>query len=243
MRLLAPGNRMLGRTAAANASSAVYMEGLIVKRQKAFLLGGVAALCIAFTGFAAAADITYSVDDTVGTGTVMGTITTNGMLGTIANFGLPPNQFFVSYDLTFAAGGQSTTIMGGPAVGANTGPFGFLGGNLTATATDLIWGFNGTNTSLIFQNSLPSASVCWILSGGSAGNNSAAASNCGITGAGGAQASGMTLALSSSNINRMPLSGSVVFATVAKAAVPEPGSLGLLVAGLAGMIGLRKRRV
>jgi len=219
------------------------MEGLIVKRQKAFLLGGVSALCIAFTGFAAAADITYSVDDTVGTGTVMGTITTNGMLGTIANFGLPPNQFFVSYDLTFAAGGQSTTIMGGPAVGANTGPFGFLGGNLTATATDLIWGFNGTNTSLIFQNSLPSASVCWILSGGSAGNNSAAASNCGITGAGGAQASGMTLALSSSNINRMPLSGSVVFATVAKAAVPEPGSLGLLVAGLAGMIGLRKRRV
>jgi len=219
-----------------------------MERQKTLLLGGVSALCIAFTGFAAAADITYTVDDTVGTGTVMGTITTNGTLGTIANFGLPPNQFFVSYNLTLAAGGESTTITGGPAVGPNTGPFGFLGSNLMATATDLIWGFNGTNTSLVFQDHLlPQAPPCWILSGGGAGNNSSAATNCGISGVGGAQASGMTLALSTSNINRMPLSGSVVFAKVGPPppppSVPEPGSLGLLAAGLVGLLGLRKRHV
>ena len=219
-----------------------------MKRQKAFLLGGVSALCIVFTGLAAAADITYTVDDTVGTGTVMGTITTNGTLGTITSFfpqGVSAPQFFQSYNLTLTLGGQSEDITGGAAV-ANSGPFGQIAlGSLSATSTGLFWNFGSSRDALSFQTG-PGSGVfpCWELrgtapglcQGGTPPNSTSGMSNL------------MVLALSSSNFSTQPgLTGSFEFAKVGPPppppSVPEPGSLGLLAAGLVGLLGLRKRLV
>jgi len=201
---------------------------------------------VAFTGLAAA-DITYDVDQTVGATTVTGTITTNGMTGTIPNFGLPPNQFFVSYDLTLTGGGQSTTIMGGPAVGPNTGPTGGnIGLSLSATPTQLIWNFAGLNSALSFQPGITSGQpACWQLLG-TGGTPSSVAGSCTGTSAIPRPTNGMAVGIGSSLFTKA-LSGPVVFAEVGAppppAGVPEPGSLGLLAAGLVGLMGLRKRRV
>ena len=178
------------------------------------------AMGFAFTQ-SASANITYFVNESFpGGGSVTGSITTNGMLGTIPNFGLPPNQFFQSYTLTLTGGGQSTTIMGSTAI-PNSGPFGQnLGLALSATPTDLIWNFNGSNSNLSFQSSL-FGPPCFFLRGTAPG---------GCSGGPAGSTNAMNLAFSTTNIFTKPQSGSVVFA-----AVPEPSTWAMMLLGFAGL--------
>jgi hypothetical protein len=86
------------------------------------------------------ADITYSVNRTVGLGSVVGTITTDGDIGTL---GLGD---FVAWSLTlngvgavYAINNTDSTVWGAP------------DGDVTATATDLYFNFGGSEGDLIFQ--------------------------------------------------------------------------------------------
>jgi len=218
-----------------------------MNRRKAFLLAGISALGGAFTGLAAAADITYDVDQTVGAATVTGTITTNGFTGSVGNFQAGGSAFFQSYDLTLTGGGQTATIVGPTNQG---GPFGGnIGFSLSATPTELIWNFGGGNSALNFaQQIAPAASACWQLLG-SGGTPSSTASQCMATSVIPRPTNGMAVGIGSS-LFTSALSGPVVFAKVGPPpppppppSVPEPGSLGLLAAGLVGLLGLRKRLV
>ena len=192
-----------------------------------------------FTG-SAAANITYTVDNTIPGGSITGTITTNGMLGTITGFGIPPDQFFQGYDLVLTIGVQSTTIMG---TGTNnTGPFGagLAFGSLTATDTELTWNFDGSNSFLNFQPSLFGTGQCFVL------RNTAnlGLADCGI-GMSNIPTNAITTAVDTSTSLSSPgLSGPFVLGT-AVPAVPEPATVWLMLAGfgLVSVIGFRKRHV
>jgi hypothetical protein len=87
-----------------------------------------------------AADITYNVDRTVGLGTVVGTITTDGNTGAL---GLGD---FLAWNLTLNGVGATYTINNTDSVIWGD-PF----GDVTATATDLYFNFSGPTGDLIFQ--------------------------------------------------------------------------------------------
>jgi hypothetical protein len=198
------------------------MEGRM-NQQKWLLLGGVWALSLTFTGYAAAADITYPVDDVFGGGAVTGSITTDGTLGLLFTGDI------VSFDLklTDAQGGMGTLM--GPSGSASV----FLSsGAVTATSTALLFDFSNTGQQANFFTT-PAGSCTSFFTLRNPGGNI-----CGVSGnveAFGAVAGGLpvirTLAADA---------GEVVFGG-SQAAVPEPGSLGLLLVGAAGLIGRRRR--
>jgi hypothetical protein len=195
-----------------------------MNQQKWLLLGGVCALSLTFTGYAAAQDITYNVDDIIGTGSVMGTITTNGTLGELLS-----STDIVSYSLTLNDGTSSALLSSA----SGGGVFGsFSSGALTATSTALEFDTtNGAAPTITFAP-LPTGTTapCWVLrtDGGT-----------GCTGVAGTTMS--VLAAAGNTPMSKPISGDLVFATT-PAAVPEPGSLSLLLAGAAGLIARRRRR-
>jgi len=79
---------------------------------------------------ASAADITYNVDEIIGAGTVVGTITTDGTIGTLKN------KDVVAFDLTVTA----PNLEDGPSVvisNLNGGLAQYNSGGLSATATTI----------------------------------------------------------------------------------------------------------
>jgi hypothetical protein len=182
-----------------------------------FSLAVACTLWLVFTG-SAAADIVYDVHGPVGPGFVTGTITTDGTIGTLFTFDI------VAFNLTLNDGTATATL----ASGVNGGLVFVSGGSLTATATDLMFNFNTSGTFVNFFTS-PGCQPIWTLrtSGGTACN----------------LVSGTVMSVqASSSTGPATVSetgaGNVVIATV----VPEPGSVGLMVAGLVSLIGLCKRR-
>jgi hypothetical protein len=178
-----------------------------------------------------ATDITYTVHDTVGTGTVTGTIVTDGTIGTLASGN------FIDWDLVLTDSTGSADLLG-PLSGNNS--FIYIGtffqdysNNVTATATALQFDFNGNGGVMNIYG--PTCSPAeWTLSAyelestcnGTRGNAMGIASN--------DPSGGGTYS---------PETGEVTFATVATAA-PEPGTFGLMLIGLASsglMMTLRKR--
>ena len=118
-------------------------------RQKLFLLAVVCALGMVLTGQAAATE-TYTVDLTVGRGSVAGTITTNGTQGAITSF-----ADIVGFDLTLTdAAGNVATCVKGPECGL----FGQFGSPSALTATELNgkpvldWNFNAPRSFMAFQD-------------------------------------------------------------------------------------------
>jgi hypothetical protein len=82
----------------------------------------------------------FSIDRTIGSGTVIGTITTDGTLGVLDAANI------TTWDLALNAGFSSFTLLG-PLSGANSELF-VTGSGLSATATELVFDFSGDGAAL-----------------------------------------------------------------------------------------------
>jgi hypothetical protein len=184
-----------------------------------FSLAVVCTFWLAFTG-TAAADIVYHLNLPVAGGSVTGTITTDGATGTLFTSDI------VAFDLKLNDGTATATLMNG----VNGGLVFVSGGSLSATATDLMFNFNTSGTFVNFFTS-PGCRPIWTLrtTGGSACNSVSGTVSS-------VQATSSTGPATMSEIG----AGNVVIGTTT--VIPEPGSVGLMVAGLFSLIGLGKRR-
>jgi hypothetical protein len=181
--------------------------------------GLVAAIALAaaaqFPVGAMAADITYSVNQTIGAGSVAGTIVTDGSLGVLAQSDI--------------VGGTVTITGSGPAesetLGVPPNIFQFLGSDLSATSSSLLFNFSGTDSGGIAIGDL-GTNFFW---------------NIGDTGVGfGTGPYPGENIFPQGNATAL-LSGEVAIGTTG---VPEPGTWAMMILGLGGIgVALRSRKV
>lgn len=191
-----------------------------------FLPVVVCTLWLMFTG-SAAADTVYQVDETVGPGSVMGTITTDGIQGPLFTVDI------VSFDLTLFDGTNTATL----ASGVNGGSV-FIGSGALVANGDFL-NFSGVSGAFVNFFTAPSTTACtplWTLrvgGGSTCAGPSVAGSVLPISGNVNAIAASLTTMASA------PLTPGNSFVV---GVVPEPGSFGMIVAGLVGILGFRKLR-
>jgi hypothetical protein len=176
------------------------------------------------------ADIQYNVNLSIGTGTVTGTITTDGNTGTL---GLSD---FTDWNLTIKDG-VVTANLTGPSSGNNS-TVSLNGSAVSATASNILFDFSSpasSNAYFFFENVVgPVNFVCF--GGGGAGGYSA---NCANGQAGNVEA----FELNGGDNQSVLLTGNLPIATAAPAATPEPSSLLLFGSGVLGLIGAVRRKM
>lgn len=96
-----------------------------------------ASLLLLGPGLAAASPITYTLDQTVGSGSVTGTITTDGTLGTLTASNIS------AWDLNLAGPGASLNLTN------SNSALEFVGADLSATATDLFFNFSAADNGYL----------------------------------------------------------------------------------------------
>ena len=183
--------------------------------RKLFLLAAACTLWLMFSE-RAVADIVYEVHQSVDMGSVAGTITTDGTVGPLSTLDI------VSFDLNLFDWTTTASLIDGVHGGSV-----FIGsGGLIATPTQLLFDFNASGPFVNFFTS-PGCTPLWSLrtDGGSTCN--------GISG---------TVNAIAASATTMTVMSEIGAGTVTIGVIPEPGSLGLLVAGLVSLIGLRKLR-
>jgi hypothetical protein len=179
--------------------------------KKACLQAAVSVFAMAFTG---KADIVYSVDRTVGTGSITGTITTDGTIGTLAAGDI------VSYNLELTAPPSSLNLVP-PANVYVQGP------DLTATPTELDFNFGGPAGYFLIQNGPEDGFFYYCDQAG-----------------GGPCLNGETVApdyFADGGLNGT-ISGNVVIGTAQTSATPEPTLMMLTGLGFAGVTFVAYRR-
>ena len=98
----------------------------------------------------AAANVTYAISQTVGAGSVSGTITTDGDLGTL------DASDIVSFNLVLQGLGAASTL------NSSSSKFLLTGGDLVASGNQLNFNFSGNdNGYLLFQRQLYSGTDYW----------------------------------------------------------------------------------
>ncbi|WP_136444086.1 hypothetical protein [Pacificoceanicola onchidii] len=172
-----------------------------------------AVLAAAVFASSAAQAITYTVDRSVGSALITGTIETDGTLGTLGTSNI------VGYSLTLTSGGL-------PASPASLslgdgGLFFIQGDSVSATATQLLYDFSKlTNNTIVFSGNASTSSASWCL-----------VNDGGCIGQGIFRESVAYLSSGWQGVGSTPYTGIVAFASTL-APVPVPPALPLLGAGL-----------
>ena len=182
-------------------------------------------VALLFTAFGAPAalraDQTYNVNFGAGTDTVTGTITTNGSTGTAGEIQIDSFSFGVTRTISSSTGGGASDKEG------ETGSIGDIvitGDAVTATATGLYFNFDATDPSTLkFLDADNNFLWCLFTDEG-----------CDPPG------SGEALTLDGTTLAVTGLEGNQLIGTVATA--PEPGTLGLMLIGIVGLMLMSRRR-
>lgn len=181
----------------------------------AFLKIAAAASVAIVAGVLPAKALVYNVNETIGAGSVIGTVTTDGTFGT--NLG---PSIFTAWDLHLNGVGASIEIK-------STDPGAVVWGDGDITATPNYLKFNygaGDGGFLVFQNNANSGMFYWCLntSNGACVNNESV----------------VPQAYTDPSAQFASRSGDLIFAT----AVPEPSTWAMMILGLVGLGLLAYRR-
>jgi hypothetical protein len=195
-----------------NLLLAKRLRGIVVKVfSSVIMLSGL----LACASLAQAGPITYTLTvTTIGSGTVTGSITTDGTLGTLTDADI------IDWNIALKPNPGTPFTLFGPLSGNNSGYLS-SGSNLSATATQLAFDFSLDGFSL-FQNPAAGSSINYICF---AGNGTLCGNFNGPSINDGTDVFGV-------NTQTEPLSSVVIGAA---AGVPEPSTVGMLGLGLIGL--------
>jgi hypothetical protein len=186
---------------------------------------------LAFAG-GAEASIVYDVNQSIGAGGVVGTITTDGHTGVLSA------SDFTAWNLTLTGnGGATRNLVNGPsgvAVGNISAPFNPNAGtpDLTADTTHIFFNFDATDGGYFVFQTFPFFTGAQYWCNASLNNNFDCAQGKSVV---------PILFSDPSSINQ-PASGNQIIATAASVPAPEPSSLFLILSGFAGLAAFRRSR-